>query len=58
MNNKPLTKQEFEEILNRVGFVKGSPLREYHLYLVVYELLKKLGVGVDEAREYTDTLFD
>ena len=57
MENKQFTDKDFNEILNKIGFVEGVVLREYHLYLFSYELLKKLGVGIDEASQYLDTLF-
>jgi len=52
------TNQDFTDILIKVGFVKGFGLREYHLYLFSYELLKKLGVGIDECRQYLDYIYD
>jgi len=50
--------KDFTDILDKVGFVKGIPVRECHLYLVICELPKKLGFSIDEARKYSGYLFD
>jgi len=56
--SESFTADDFDAILEGVGWVPGIGLREYHLYLAMYELLKRLGVGIDDARQKLDALFD